>query len=168
MSYQFFQSFLLKRSIIIVLVIVCEILTSEVPRPRGVSLSRASLYNPNKSFLCLDGSLTIPFIHINDDFCDCPDGSDEPGTAACPNGIFHCTNAGHKPLNIHSSRVGDGVCDCCDASDEYANENAKCSNNCNELGRTAREEAQRYAELTKIGNQMRLEYSQKGSFSICF
>lgn len=153
-----------QHSILIILIIVCEILTSEVPRPRGVSLSRASLYDPENDFVCLDGAISIPFTHVNDDYCDCPDGSDEPGTSACPNGIFHCTNAGHKPLNIHSSRVKDGICDCCDGSDEYGNNNVNCVNNCYELGRTAREEAQRQAELVKVGNQMRLEYSQKGKY----
>jgi hypothetical protein len=29
------------------------------------------------------GAVTIPCSRVNDDFCDCPDGSDEPGTAAC-------------------------------------------------------------------------------------
>jgi len=36
-------------------------------------------YDPSKDFTCLDGSLTIPFLSVNDDFCDCADGSDEPG-----------------------------------------------------------------------------------------
>lgn len=158
---QLLTSFL-NNYLFIVLVVISEILSSEVPRPRGVSLSRASLYNPEKDFKCFDGSLTIPFIQINDDYCDCPDGSDEPGTAACPNAIFHCTNGGHKPLNLHSSRVNDGICDCCDGTDEYLHKHIKCVNNCFELGQSAREEAQRQMELIKIGSQIRLELSQKG------
>ena len=36
-------------------------------------------YDPSKDFTCLDGSRTIPFSSVNDDYCDCADGSDEPG-----------------------------------------------------------------------------------------
>ena len=36
-------------------------------------------YDPSKDFTCLDGLLTIPFNSVNDDYCDCSDGSDEPG-----------------------------------------------------------------------------------------
>eukprot|EP00392_Amoebophrya_sp_AT5.2_P005370 g5379.t1 len=82
---------------------------------------------------------------VNDGFCDCVNGVDEPFTSACaghalpdtdqpsqtlqqespsstsewlkPN-LFYCENAGAKPKYIYSSQVGDGVCDCCDASDE--------------------------------------------------
>ena len=38
-----------------------------------------SFYVPGKDFTCLDGSVTLPFSYVNDDYCDCPDGSDEPG-----------------------------------------------------------------------------------------
>lgn len=46
-----------------------------------IIFSVASKYEPNdqKMFQCLDGSGTIPYEHLNDDYCDCADGSDEPG-----------------------------------------------------------------------------------------
>ncbi|CAG5046596.1 unnamed protein product [Parnassius apollo] len=135
---------------------------SEVPRPRGVSLSKSSLYSPTKDFTCFDGTVTIPFSYVNDDYCDCFDGSDEPGTSACLNGIFHCTNAGHRSQNIPSSRVNDGVCDCCDGTDEYA-EPDTCKNICEEMGKEARAEAQRLADLHKAGNHFRLELIEKGN-----
>lgn len=89
------------------------------------------------------------------------DGSDEPGTSACPNGAFHCTNAGHRPQNIPSSRVNDHICDCCDGSDEYASE-AQCLNNCGELGREEKQREKERAELVKQGNQVRAELSLRG------
>lgn len=137
---------------------------SEVLRPRGVSLSKAPLYDPQDDFTCFDQSRTIPFIKVNDDYCDCPDGSDEPGTSACPHGVFYCVNAGFKPMNIASSRVNDGLCDCCDGADEWASE-IKCINNCVELGRFAREKELQREELLKAGKQLREEYSQKGKIN---
>lgn len=145
------------------LMCVCE--PTEVLRPRGVSLTKSVFYKPDIDFSCLDGSAVIPFGYVNDDFCDCKDGSDEPGTPACPNGIFHCTNAGHRPLNIPSSRVNDGICDCCDASDEY-NSTTQCVSNCRDLGRKAREDALRQAEIVAQGYQIRTELSKEGKRKI--
>uniref|UniRef100_G3UJW5 Glucosidase 2 subunit beta n=1 Tax=Loxodonta africana TaxID=9785 RepID=G3UJW5_LOXAF len=126
----------------------------EVKRPRGVSLSNHHFYDESKPFTCLDGSATIPFDQVNDDYCDCKDGSDEPGTAACPNGSFHCSNTGYKPLYIPSSRVNDGICDCCDGTDEY-NSGIVCENSCKEKGRKERETLQQMAEVTREGFRLK-------------
>ncbi|KAK7940493.1 hypothetical protein WMY93_003819 [Mugilogobius chulae] len=86
----------------VLLLLAVGISAVEVQRPRGVPLSKRPLYEEGKPFTCLDGSRTIPFNRVNDDYCDCQDGSDEPGTSACPNGHFHCTNAGFRPTFIPS------------------------------------------------------------------
>ncbi|XP_058800892.1 glucosidase 2 subunit beta [Phymastichus coffea] len=130
-------------------------------RVRGIPVAKSSLYSPDRDFECLDGSLLIPFKRVNDDYCDCADGSDEPGTAACTNGSFYCGNLGYQATYIPSSWVNDGICDCCDASDEYSSD-VQCIDNCHELGQEAWLEAQRAAELAKEGNKIRLEYIQKG------
>lgn len=41
----------------------------------------ASIYQPAEdgTFTCLDGSSKIPYEYVNDDYCDCNDGTDEPG-----------------------------------------------------------------------------------------
>ena len=134
---------------------------SKVHRIRGIPPSKISLYAPDRDFQCLDGSLIIPFRYVNDDYCDCVDGSDEPGTSACTNGSFFCQNSGHQSAYIPSMWVNDGVCDCCDASDEYSSDK-ECIDNCNELGREARLEAQKAAELAREGNKIRAEMLAKG------
>merc|ERR1711892_375159 len=123
------------------LIALCITASSQASRPKGVRAELASFYDPAADFKCLDGSNLIPFIQVNDDYCDCEDGSDEPGTSACPNGKFFCENAGHKALVIPSSRVGDTVCDCCDGSDESDSNKVTCENTCDEAGRAAREAA---------------------------
>ncbi|CAL1394135.1 unnamed protein product [Linum trigynum] len=78
---------------------------------------------------CKDGSDSFSRDRLNDDFCDCVDGTDEPGTSACPRGKFYCRNVGSTPMFIFSSRVNDQVCDCCDGSDEYGS-GVNCPNTC--------------------------------------
>lgn len=56
---------------------------------RGVDPAVAGLYASSASgtFSCRDGSKAIPYSHVNDDYCDCLDGSDEPGALrALPRG----------------------------------------------------------------------------------
>ncbi|XP_038887466.1 glucosidase 2 subunit beta [Benincasa hispida] len=78
---------------------------------------------------CKDGSKSFTIDRLNDDFCDCVDGTDEPGTSACARGKFYCRNMGSTPRFIFSSRVNDRICDCCDGSDEYDG-NIFCPNTC--------------------------------------
>ncbi|XP_017779093.1 PREDICTED: glucosidase 2 subunit beta [Nicrophorus vespilloides] len=89
----------------------------------GIHEYQAPLYKPvDNNFRCLVSQEYVDYRRVNDDYCDCIDGSDEPGTNACPTGSFFCTSQTRHPLFkplIPSNRVNDGICDCCDGSDEY-------------------------------------------------
>ncbi|KAI6673045.1 hypothetical protein NL676_000951 [Syzygium grande] len=97
---------------------------------------------------CRDGSKSFTKDHLNDDFCDCIDGTDEPGTSACPAAKFYCRNVGNTPKFIYSSRVNDYFCDCCDGSDEYDGR-LKCPNACI-MGGNVEYKAENYAAKTTI------------------
>ena len=76
----------------------------------------------NDIFKCRFSGEEISSSSINDDFCDCKDGSDEPGTSACSHIIildsyestrdrgFYCENKGFRPQYIANSFVNDGIC----------------------------------------------------------
>ncbi|CAH1970643.1 unnamed protein product [Acanthoscelides obtectus] len=92
--------------------------------PKGIHVEQASFYTPDHrgQFLCVHSQEVIPFTKVNDDYCDCLDGTDEPGTNACPNGLFYCgVTANGFPTHVKSPKVNDGICDCCDGSDEWDN-----------------------------------------------
>ncbi|XP_012288053.1 glucosidase 2 subunit beta [Orussus abietinus] len=139
----------------------CHVAGTQVLHIRGITPSMTALYSPDRDFECLDGSLRIPYTYVNDDYCDCGDGSDEPGTAACSNGSFYCRNAGHQGSFIPSAWVNDGFCDCCDASDEFGS-GKECVDNCHELGKEARLEAQKAAELAREGSKIRQSMITRG------
>ncbi|KAF9419746.1 hypothetical protein BGZ94_009317 [Podila epigama] len=139
---------------------------SEPANLRGVAPSDIGLYVPDQKgqWRCLDGSRRINFAAINDDYCDCMDGSDEPGTSACGTQTFFCENKGHLPGKIKSSRVNDGICDpeCCDGSDEYDG-TVSCPNVCEEADAEARAERERVRLIQMEGSQLRKEYIAYGT-----
>ena len=121
------------------------------------NLPVASHYQGKTEFSCIsDPSIKLDFSRVNDNTCDCPDGSDEPGTAACayidplspsqplagskpalPG--FWCENKGHIGAYVPFVYVNDGMCDydlCCDGSEEYSR--VKCPNRCVEIGKEHR------------------------------
>jgi protein kinase C substrate 80K-H len=128
------------------LVLAAAVSTSAAELPRGVMTELRKAYEgldaPGATFRCLNGQgNAIPAGYVNDEYCDCADGSDEPGTAACtylgdrfPSQLkFQCTNEGFAPQTFFHSRVNDGICDCCDGSDEYlapAKGGVTCANTC--------------------------------------
>eukprot|EP00088_Acartia_fossae_P026713 TRINITY_DN27514_c0_g1_i1.p1 TRINITY_DN27514_c0_g1~~TRINITY_DN27514_c0_g1_i1.p1 ORF type:complete len:200 (+),score=20.22 TRINITY_DN27514_c0_g1_i1:75-674(+) len=93
----------------------------------GVGESQQYKYLPTEDgkFKCLNVDVFIEFERLNDDYCDCSDGSDEPSTSACATGTFQCRRG---DTAIPSSRVNDGVCDCCDGGDEYLGQIKRLSN----------------------------------------
>ncbi|KAH7686053.1 LDL receptor-like module domain-containing protein [Dioscorea alata] len=70
----------------------------------GVSPQDAKYYE-GTVIKCRDGSKTFGKDRLNDGYCDCSDGTDEPGTSACPEGRFYCKNLGDAPRILFSSQI---------------------------------------------------------------
>ena len=92
---------------------------------------------------------TISATRVNDDYCDCKDGTDETETSACSNvAYFSCTDT-RIVREISTSKLGDGICDCCDGSDEtFSN---KCKNTCDHELYQYRKEMRQEAETHEKG-----------------
>lgn len=139
-------------------------------------------YKDPETFTCISApSIHLSIARLNDDFCDCPDGSDEPGTSACahlsplsPSSLgstpsedidttnvlpgFYCKNKGHQPSYISFTTVNDGVCDyefCCDGSDEWAKVGGvKCEDRCKEIGKEwKKQDEQRQKSLSNAAKR---------------
>ncbi|CAN8098126.1 unnamed protein product [Discula destructiva] len=154
--------------------------------PRGVGPEFAKFFSTqDNSFTCIGHpSVIIKSSQINDNSCDCPDGSDEPGTAACssldplspsqplPASLtgstnttnvlpgFWCENAGHIGNYVPFVFVNDGACDydlCCDGSEEYSQVGGiKCENRCDSIGKEHRKlEETRKAAKEKAAKRRR-------------
>ncbi|TFY59433.1 hypothetical protein EVG20_g7791 [Dentipellis fragilis] len=82
---------------------------------------------------CLDGSKQIPLKAVNNGYCDCPDGTDEPGTGACL----------------------DSMQECCDGSGKHSE---VCSTKCIESGETRRKKQEAERKVRKKGFEIRSTY----------
>jgi protein kinase C substrate 80K-H len=145
----------------------------------------AKYYKDTETFSCISNpTIKLPIARLNDDYCDCPDGSDEPGTSACsylsplsppqPLGIegkdvnttpalpgFYCKNKGHQPSYIPFTSVNDGACDyelCCDGSDEYEHVGGvKCEDRCAAIGKEWRKADEARQKSLTAAKQRRKE-----------
>ncbi|KAI9644045.1 hypothetical protein NHQ30_007397 [Ciborinia camelliae] len=153
------------KALVLLSALSTSVLAAEASRPRGVGPEFAKFYKSTDKFTCLSNpSISIDISKVNDDYCDCPDGSDEPGTSACtylsdlsppqplqgstgssPHNTslalpgYYCKNKGHIPTYVPFTYVNDGVCDyelCCDGSDEWEGVGGtKCADKCEEIGK---------------------------------
>jgi hypothetical protein len=68
-------------------------------------------------WMCRESRELIGSALVNDDYCDCEDGSDEVGTSACSHTGVRFTCKAQQYITIPTSMVNDLICDCCDGYD---------------------------------------------------
>jgi protein kinase C substrate 80K-H len=150
-----------------------------------LNITVAKFYKDTETFTCISNpSIKLDIARLNDDYCDCPDGSDEPGTSACsyisplspprpprrePGSFdetlalpgFYCKNKGHIPTYIPFTNVNDGKCDyelCCDGSDEYEGVGGvKCPDQCASIGKEWRKQDEARQKSLNNARQKRKE-----------
>ncbi|RHY07891.1 hypothetical protein DYB25_009682 [Aphanomyces astaci] len=103
---------------------------------------------------------TLDSSKLNDNYCDCTDGSDDEWlTGACGVGDFTCTLS---QVRISSSWVFDGVCDCCDGSDEAP---TTCVNRCATVAATSEARLRAVLQDAIKGLQAKESYVDHGAAS---
>lgn len=137
----------------------------------GVLPKDQILYIPDeegKWHCLLDPSILLRPDQINDGFCDCPDGSDEPATHACSYPadqtlFFYCENKGFFPRLIERHKLNDGVCDydiCCDGSDEW--KSGHCPDKCEQVKQQYNQHIQDARVKVSSALETRKQYVEKG------
>lgn len=131
------------------------------------------LYLADTPFTCLGlGNKIVKIDHsfVNDNFCDCLDGADEPGTSACAGksakqGKLASSETGffcvHEETYLYTSRINDGICDCCDGSDEWDLHESSVASHCPNLCSKIDQKHQAVVEERKKGQQKRQQYIQE-------
>ncbi|KAI0021737.1 glucosidase II beta subunit-like protein-domain-containing protein [Xylariomycetidae sp. FL0641] len=172
------------QAVVLMSIIARHGITTASSLPRGVGPEFVKFYELKDKFTCIGHpSITISASQVNDNSCDCPDGSDEPGTAACgfldhlspeqplPGSLsgstnttnalpgFWCENKGHIGAYVPFMFVNDGVCDyelCCDGTEEYGHAGGvKCPNKCAEIGKEWRRIDKERRESLERANKKR-------------
>lgn len=115
------------------------------------------------TFKCFDGKKVIPLSAINDNYRDCQDGSDEPGTALGPPDNFYCKFGSEDIEDIPRWSVGDGICDCCDGSDEQFNSRVKCNNTCVSIDKKRSHLLKQLVDIYELGFQKKEEMIAKAN-----
>jgi len=103
---------------LLMITVVESALTRKERTTFGVSpelLDKYTQKHDDQEFQCLYSKEFISFDAVNDNYCDCKDGSDEPGTSACSNAIlsfnndskFFCKNKNFKSKLISHSKVNE-------------------------------------------------------------
>ncbi|KAB1227720.1 Glucosidase 2 subunit beta [Morella rubra] len=118
---------------------------------------------------CKDGSKKFTKAQLNDDFCDCPDGTDEPG------GISYVQPMKLEVHDISLIALEIGlICDivpevvianCCDGSDEYDGK-VKCPNTCWEAGKVARDKLKKKITTYQEGIALRRQEIEQAKLSL--